>query len=160
MYIPIYLGDVSLEQLIALPRNSHLPRSCMKYISATTAAPIPMPADVPMLTKARAARMPPQVGAAPDAAWAAIPMTETNTKMGRRPYTFASGDQIKGKTPAKTIGTVVWYEASTTLICIDLARGTNAEFWTWFRMERMSEIDTAYNNCLGEWTQEGQERDL
>jgi hypothetical protein len=57
----------------------------MKYMSATTAKPIPDPALVPIPMIALAARIPPHVGAAPDAAWQTMPKMDTNTKMGRRP---------------------------------------------------------------------------
>jgi hypothetical protein len=119
-----------------------------------------MPADVPIPTKARAARIPPQVGAAPAAAWAAIPMAETKTKIGRRPYTFAIGDHINGETPAKTIGTVVWYDASTTLMWSDLARGTNAEFCRWIKLCPKGKVDGAHDDCLRKWAKESKERYL
>lgn len=76
-------------------------------MSATTAAPIPIPALVPIPTKALAVNIPPQVDATAAAHWLTIPRTETKMNIGRLPYTFDNGDQIRGKTPAKTIGTVV-----------------------------------------------------
>ena len=57
----------------------------MKYMSATTAKPIPDPALVPIPIKDLATRIPAHVLAAPDAAWPMMPKIDTNTKMGRRP---------------------------------------------------------------------------
>lgn len=57
----------------------------MKYMSATTAKPIPDPALVPIPINDLATRIPAHVLAAPDAAWPMMPKIDTNTKMGRRP---------------------------------------------------------------------------
>lgn len=48
--------------------------------------------------------------------------------MGLRPYTFASGDQIKGATPARTIASVVLYDAEVIEMSRYSASGRYAAF--------------------------------
>lgn len=76
-------------------------------LSATTAAPMPIPALVPMPTKALAVIIPAQVGAAPLAQWATIPIALTKMKIGLLPYTLAIGDHSSGLTPANRMAIVV-----------------------------------------------------
>jgi hypothetical protein len=102
----------------------------MKYMSATTAKPMPEPALVPIPIIALAAKIPAHVGAAAEATCPAMPRIDTKMKIGRRPYTLDSGDQISGKAPEVTIATVREYDACCTVIPRALAISPYAEFYT------------------------------
>ena len=69
-------------------------------MSATTAGPIPMPADVPTPTHARTRRNTGQERQTAEATCAAIPMRVLNRMTGRRPYKLESGAYTSGAMPA------------------------------------------------------------
>lgn len=94
-----------VTKTVYTPMN--LPRSCMKNMSATHAAPMPIPAEVPTPTNDLATRTPDYVPAAADAAWLATPRAVTARNTGRRQYALATGARKSGAIPAPRMATLV-----------------------------------------------------
>jgi hypothetical protein len=87
---------------------SHIKSSlCMKYMSDTTDAPMPIPTEVPTPTNARAASRGPQEFATADPALTPNPIAVVIMYTGLRPYRLDIGEYIKGATPATTMVIVV-----------------------------------------------------